>query len=70
MPVWHKKMIFYFIPERNTIFLISSFTSTSVTATGNETFKLADEVKKYDTAGLISFLRGQDLRLSETAPKI
>jgi hypothetical protein len=31
---------------------------------------LADEVKKYDTEGLISFLRGEDLKLSDTALKI
>ncbi len=37
-------------------------TSTSVTATGNETLTLADEVKKYDTAGLISFFAKTGLR--------
>lgn len=45
-------------------------TSTSVTTTGNETVTLADEVKKYDTAGLISFLRGQGLGLSEKVYEI
>ncbi|PKB96917.1 hypothetical protein RhiirA5_434032 [Rhizophagus irregularis] len=45
-------------------------TSTSVTMTGNETVTLADEVKKYDTAGLISFLQGQGLGLSEKVYKI
>ena len=46
-------------------------TSTSLTTTGNEIVLLADEVKKYDTAGLISFLQGQkNLEFSETAIKI
>ncbi len=36
-------------------------TSTSLTTTGNETVSLADEIKKYDTAGLISFLQEQGL---------
>jgi hypothetical protein len=40
-------------------------TSTSVTATGNEAVTLADEVRKYNTTELISFLQGQDLGLSE-----
>jgi hypothetical protein len=39
--------------------------STSVTATGNETVTLADEVKKYDTESLINFLRGQELGLDD-----
>jgi hypothetical protein len=46
------------------------FTSTSATATGNESVTLADEIKKYNTDELISFLRGQDLGLSESALKI
>src|SRR5215204_4499719 len=42
-------------------------TSTSATATGNESVTLADEIKKYDTVKLIEFLRGQEyLGLSET----
>ena len=45
-------------------------TSTSVTATGNETLTLADEVKKYDIEGLISFFRGRDLGLDEDDEKI
>ena len=45
-------------------------TSTSATATGNESVTLADEIKKYNTDELISFLRGQDLGLSEIALKI
>jgi len=45
-------------------------TSTSATATGNESVTLADEIKKYNTDELISFLRGQDLGLSESALKI
>ena len=45
--------------------------STSATATGNETVTLAEEIKKYDdTAELISFLRRQDLGLSEKAFEI
>src|SRR5579859_4729294 len=45
-------------------------TSTSAT-TGNETVMLADEIRKYDTAGLIEYLQGQkNLELSETAIKI
>ena len=44
--------------------------STSTTVAGNETVSLADEVKKYDTAKLIEFLKGRDLGLSETAIKI
>jgi hypothetical protein len=43
--------------ETNTL----ASTSTSVTATGNETVTLAEEVTKYDTEKLISFLREQDL---------
>ncbi|CAB4470126.1 unnamed protein product [Rhizophagus irregularis] len=45
--------------------------STSTTVAGNETVSLADEIKKYDTAKLIEFLKGQeDLGLSESALKI
>ena|SRR6266545_3792399 len=44
--------------------------STSTTVAGNETVSLADEIKKYDTEKLISFLQEQDLGLSETAIKI
>ena len=44
-------------------------TSTSAT-TENETVSLAEEIKKYDIEALISFLQGQDLKLSETAIKI
>lgn len=41
-------------------------TSTSVTSTGNETYTLADEIKTYKTAQLISFLRGkEDLEFGE-----
>ena len=40
-------------------------TSTSVTATGNETVTLADEIKKYNMTELIFFLKGQDLGLIE-----
>src|SRR5947207_15957711 len=43
--------------------------STSTTVAGNETVSLADEIKKYDTEGLISFLKNQNLGLSETAIK-
>jgi hypothetical protein len=32
-------------------------TSTSITATGNDSVTLADEIKKYKTAELIEFLR-------------
>ncbi|GES90313.1 hypothetical protein GLOIN_2v1587390 [Rhizophagus clarus] len=38
-------------------------TSTTATATGNEEVTLADEIKKYDTEGLISFLQERDLGL-------
>src|SRR5437764_363145 len=38
-----------------------AFTSTIVA--GNETVSLAEEIKKYDTAKLIEFLRGQGLNL-------
>jgi hypothetical protein len=31
--------------------------STSTSVTGNETVTLADDIKKYDTAKLIDFLR-------------
>src|SRR5436190_766533 len=44
--------------------------STSTTIAGNETVSLADEIKKYDTGKLISFLQERDLELSETAIKI
>ena len=44
--------------------------STSTTVAGNETVSLADEIKKYDTEKLISFLQERDLGLSETAIKI
>jgi hypothetical protein len=37
----------------------TSTSTISNTATGNDSLTLADEVKKYDTAGLISFLKGQ-----------
>ena len=40
------------------------------TVAGNETVSLADEVKKYDTEKLISFLQERGLELSETAIKI
>ena len=40
--------------------------STSTTVAGNETVSLADEIKKYDTAKLIDFLRGEkDLLLND-----
>ena len=45
-------------------------TSTSATATGNESLTLAEEIKKYDTEKLTLFLKGQDLGLSETVIKI
>ena len=46
-------------------------TSTSITATGNETVTLVDEIKKYKAKELIDFLRKEeDLELSETAIKI
>ena len=44
--------------------------STSTTVAGNETVSLADEIKKYDTEGLVSFLKSQKLGLSETVIKI
>jgi len=44
--------------------------TSSTTATGNETLTLADEIKKYDTGALISFLQERGLELSETAIKI
>src|ERR1044072_6420639 len=45
--------------------------STSTTVAGNETVSLADDIKKYDTAKLIDFLRGEkDLGLSEKAFEI
>ncbi len=37
--------------------------STSTTVAGNETVSLADEVKKYDTEKLISFLQERGLGL-------
>ena len=43
---------------------------TSITVAENETVLLADEVKKYDTEKLISFLQERGLELSETAIKI
>src|SRR3954471_17614490 len=43
--------------------------STSTTVAGNETVSLADEIKKYDTEGLVSFLKSQKFGLSETAIK-
>ncbi|RIA79846.1 hypothetical protein C1645_839794 [Glomus cerebriforme] len=46
-------------------------TFTSVTATGNDSVTLAEEIKKYDTAKLIEFLQGQEnLGLNEAAIKI
>ena len=44
--------------------------SITTSTTGNETLTLADEVKKYDTEGLISFLRSRDLGLDEDDEKI
>jgi hypothetical protein len=44
--------------------------STSTTVAGNESVSLADEIKKYKSVELISFLQEQDLELSETAIKI
>src|SRR5579859_160505 len=45
--------------------------STSTTVAGNETVSLADEIKKYDTAKLIDFLKSQEnLGLNEPAIKI
>jgi hypothetical protein len=58
---------------------VSSETSTpytpastfiSVTATGNEMVTLVEEIKKYNTEELISFLQKQDLGLNEPAIKI
>src|SRR3954447_24141038 len=44
---------------------------TSTTVAGNESVSLADEIKKYDTAKLIEFLKGQEnLGLNEPAIKI
>jgi hypothetical protein len=37
--------------------------TSSTTATGNETLTLADEIKKYDTGALISFLQERGLGL-------
>ena len=37
--------------------------TSSTTVTGNETLTLADEIKKYDTGALISFLQERDLGL-------
>ncbi|GES89159.1 hypothetical protein GLOIN_2v1502041 [Rhizophagus clarus] len=46
-------------------------TSTSITATGNDSVTLADEIKKYKTKELIDFLRKEeDLGLSEKALEI
>jgi len=45
-------------------------TSTSVTTIGNETIMLAEEIKKYKTAELISFLREKNLELSKKVFKI
>ena len=42
---------------------------TSTTVAGNETVLLANKIKKYDTEGLVSFLKSQKLGLSETAIK-
>ena len=40
--------------------------SSSVTATGNETVSLAEEIKKYKTAELIDFLgKEEDLELEK-----
>ena len=45
-------------------------TSTSATATGNESLTLAEEIKKYDTEKLISFLtQGLVRRLSKFQKK-
>ena len=44
--------------------------STSTTVAGNETVSLADEIKKYDTAKLIEFLREQCLGLDEDDKKL
>ena len=45
--------------------------STSTTVARNETVTLAEEVKKYDTAKLIEFLKGQEnLGLNEPVIKI
>src|SRR5436190_2212525 len=44
--------------------------ASTFTTSGNDSFTLADNIKKYDTAKLISFLQEQDLRLSETTTKI
>ncbi|RGB40686.1 hypothetical protein C1646_753026 [Rhizophagus diaphanus] len=57
MPVRHKK------PILTPIHLTLQLPPTSVA--GNETVSLADDVKKYDTAKLIEFLREQDLDLDE-----
>ena len=44
--------------------------STSATTTGDDSLTLADEIKKYDTEKLISFLQDRDLGLSKKAIKI
>ena len=45
--------------------------STSTSVAGNEMVSLADEIKKYDTAKLIEFLREQEnLGLNEPNIKI
>ena len=48
----------------------SASTSTSDTVTGNNLFALADDVKKYNTDELISFLRVQGLGLDEDDEEI
>ncbi|RIA86670.1 hypothetical protein C1645_325096 [Glomus cerebriforme] len=64
----------FFINPRNTMSSETNTpasTSTSVTATGNDSVTLAEEIKKYDTAKLIEFLQGQEnLGLNEPAIKI
>ncbi|CAB4434033.1 unnamed protein product [Rhizophagus irregularis] len=46
--------------------IVMSEASTSATATGNETFTLADEIKKYKTHVLIEFLqKEEDLELDD-----
>ncbi|GBB83522.1 hypothetical protein RclHR1_10220006 [Rhizophagus clarus] len=55
------------------VFEINTPVSTSifVTATGNDSVTLAEEIKKYDTAKLIEFLQGQEnLGLDEDDEKI
>ncbi|RIA91009.1 hypothetical protein C1645_822583 [Glomus cerebriforme] len=50
--------------------IVDTSTSTSTTVAENEMVLLADEIKKYDTRTLISFLRRHELELNETAIKI